>query len=184
MSRPIRIVLAALLALLVFSPAAQAGVSNSASYKYRVTGFDYKASGELSAGHFNKGCTPVDDALWEGSVATTEADTELAPLAFGSGSLAIHPNGTSGDFEAKTTVYSKFSATYSETTSCASDGTVASIGTTPCGLTGETKLDVDLEVNGGVGNRVKLIWEFTINHGPGAHDLLLREAVQIRRGLP
>jgi hypothetical protein len=165
--RPIRIVLAALLPLLIFSPAAQAGVSNVANYKYRVTGFEYKASGELSAGHFNSACTPVDDSLWEGTVATTEADTELSSLRFGTGALEIGPHGTEGNFAAETMVYSKFSASYTETTGCAGDGTVASIGTTPCGQTSETKLSAFLNVQGKVGNRVKLTWEFSINHGDG-----------------
>jgi hypothetical protein len=158
-------VTAMLLALLAFSPAVHASVSDTASYEYKVTGFDYHASGQLDGGRFQSACTPVEDSLWEGEITTAEAEPELSALHFGNASLEVHPHGTSGDIDAEMLVESKFSASHTETTACESNGDVASIFTTPCNEEGQTKLTAHVKINGRVGNRVKLTWDFFLDDG-------------------
>jgi hypothetical protein len=154
----------AVFALLALSSAASAGVSDSADYEYKVVGFDYKASAQLSGGHFLPSCTAVEDSLWEGKVTTTDA-AELAPLNLGDASLEVHPHGSSGQISAETQVGSKFSAKHTETTQCDETGSVVSTSTHSCTEDDETGLTAQVEIKGGIGDRVKLTWNFFIDDG-------------------
>jgi hypothetical protein len=159
------IALTALLALMVFSPVAQAGVSDTAEYEYKVTGFDYTATGHLSGAHLpSERCTPVEDSSWEGDVTTTEA--ELSTLTFGDGSLDIHSHGTTGELQAEMPVDSNFKASHTETTGCDSEGLVdTTFSTQPCVEEDQSVLKLDVKIHGGVGTQVKLTWDFFIDDG-------------------
>jgi hypothetical protein len=156
------IALAILYALLVVAPAAHAGVSDSASFGYKVTRFDYHASGQLSGGLFAPVCTPTD-ALWEGEVTTD--DSQLAPLGkVGDASLKIHRHGTSGDVEAKTSIESKFTGFHRETTACKDESESAHTESNCAGGV-ETEMTALVEISGGVGTRVRIEWNFFEENG-------------------
>lgn len=159
------IVITALLTLLLASPAAQANKNGVASYKYKVTRFDYHATGQLTGGKFQPVCTPAEDALWEGDITTDDA--EIAELGkVGGASLKIHRHGTSGDLEAKTTIESKFTATHRETTACENESESAS-STSNCTGGLESEMNVLVDISGGVGTRVRINWNFFQDKGQG-----------------
>jgi hypothetical protein len=165
MTDPIRIVLAALLALLVFSPATQAngsenpsGVSDTASYGYQVTGIDYSAKADL-AGLISPSadtCTPGVDAVFRGHIDTTNA-SEVAELRLGSGAVTIHSHGTSGHVHAQLTIASKLSESWHQL-SVDCEGAEKQ---TPCTQSAESKMDLSLGISGAVGDRVKFLWSFS-----------------------
>jgi hypothetical protein len=151
-----------LLAALALSPAAEAGVRSSASFNYKVTRFDFHASGQLSGGRFAAACSPTD-ALWEGEVFTD--DSELASLGkVGDASLKIHRHGTSGEVEAKTSVESKFTGFHRETTACEKELESAHTESS-CTEGGETEMTALVDIAGGVGNRVRITWNFFQDNG-------------------
>jgi hypothetical protein len=156
------IALATLFALLVPTPAAHAGVSDSASFGYTVTRFDYHAGGQLSGGLFGAVCTPTD-ALWEGEVTTD--DSQVAPLGkVGDASLKIHRHGTSGEVEAKTSIESKFTGFHRETTACEKELESAHTESSCAGGV-ETEMTALVDISGGVGTRVRIAWNFFEDNG-------------------
>lgn len=164
MVNPIRIALAALLALFVFSPAAQAGVgenpsgvSDTTSYGYKVTGIDYRATGDLAGGILPHGdeCDAGVDAVFRGHVETVPS--ELSELLHGRGTVTIHPHGTSGSVEAKLQIESTLSESWHRLdTDCMGAETQ-----TPCTQTLDSQMGVRVDISGGVGDRVRLGWSFS-----------------------
>jgi hypothetical protein len=160
------VVLTAQLALLICTSAVYASNSGTAHYEYHVTGVDYHATGQVSGGRFQGECTPAEDALWEGDV--TSDDSELRQLVkLGDGSLKVLPHGTSGDIEAKFFVESKFSASHRETTAC-ENGSESASSTLSCMNSSESEQRVLVDISGGVGDRVKLAWTFSLEDGSGS----------------
>jgi hypothetical protein len=159
------IVITALLALLIASPAAHADKNGVARYKYKVTRFDYHAKGQLTGGKFQPVCTPAEDALWGGDITTDDA--ELSALGkVGDASLTIHGHGTNGELEAKTMIDSKFTATHRETTACEHESESAS-STSNCTGDLESEMNVLVDISGGVGNRARITWNFFQDNGQG-----------------
>ncbi|MGV1049705.1 MAG: hypothetical protein ACOYD4_14410 [Solirubrobacterales bacterium] len=159
MPKPIRVALAALLALFVLSPAAQAGVgvSDTASYGYKVTEIDYSAKADLAGGIFPHAdeCDAGVDAAFEGHVETVPS--ELSDLLHGRGSVTIHPHGTSGTVEAHLMVDSTLSDSWHRLDAdCMGAETQ-----TPCTQTLQSQMGLRLHISGGVGDRVKLYWSFS-----------------------
>jgi hypothetical protein len=150
-----------LLALLAAAPAL-AGRPGPASYEYKVTGFDYQATGQIDGGHLSGACA-YGDAIWEGSVTTGPA--ELSELAHGAGELQIEEDRSRGTIEATSRVESKFQASHYETTSCDESGSIATSTSTPCEESKESKLVTTLEIKGKVGTSVKLNWGFFVEGG-------------------
>ncbi len=152
------IALIALLALLGASPAAFASESGTAHWTYRVAAVDYNATGSLAGGRIPGGCVGI--ALWEGDVSTNN-DTEVAPLSLGKVSLTVHAHGTSGTGNAKIDVNSKLSNAYHRvTTACDENENETAFTMTPCTGSIASKMHVSVRISGGVGTRVKLVWDF------------------------
>jgi len=172
MLKPIRIVLAALLALLVFSSAAQAGsgenpsgVSDTASYGYAVTSIDYSAKADITGliSPSADECSAGVDAVFRGHVDTTDA-SEIAGLRLGSGAVTIHSHGTTGRVRAQLTVESKLSESWHQL----SVDCLGAEKQTLCTQSAESKMDLSLGISGGVGDRVKLLWSFSQSGDPTA----------------
>ncbi len=160
------IAIVALLVLLLVPVSAQANRNGTAQYTYKVTRFDYQASGRLTGAKFQPSCTPAEDALWEGSI-TTDDYSEVAGLGeFGKAFLAIHSHGTSGDVSAKTTVKSNFTAMHRETTAC-EHATESAYSLLNCNSGLESEMNVLVDVSGGVGNRVAITWNFFQDNAQG-----------------
>jgi hypothetical protein len=157
--------LAALSATLSIPSVASAGVSSTAHYGYRVTGVQYTANGQLSAGRLPGGCVGI--ALWEGDVTTKlGGQGELVALANGKASLLIHSHGTSGTVDANAEVESQLSnAFYRETTACDQSESETAFALTPCTQTVDSSLHIHVRISGGVGTHVKLSWIFFQHNG-------------------
>lgn len=152
------IALVALLTLLCASPTAFASVSSTTHYEYKAIRLTYMANGDLAGGRVPGPCVGI--ALWEGKVKT-EAESDLLSTLVGKASLTIGPHGTSGSGYAKADAKSQFSeAFHRETTACDENGNETAFTMTPCTGAIDSKMHVSMRVNGGVGNRVKLIWDF------------------------
>lgn len=164
MLKPTRIVPAVLLALLVFSSAAQAAggenpsdVSDTASYGYKVTGIDYSAKADMAGGIFPDGeeCDAGVDAVFRGHVDTVPS--ELSELLHGRGTVTIHPHGTSGSVEAKLQIESTLSESWHRLdTDCMGAETQ-----TPCTQTLDSQMGVRIDISGAVGDHVRLSWSFS-----------------------
>jgi hypothetical protein len=151
-----------LLAVLAAAPAALGGRPGPASYEYKVTNFDYHATGQIDGGRLPGACA-YGDAIWEGSVTTGPG--ELSELTHGGGELNIEETRSRGTIEATSRVESKFQASHYETTSCDETGAIATYTSTPCNESKESKLNATLEIQGKVGTNVKLNWGFFVEGG-------------------
>ena len=149
----------AVLALVGASPVAFASVSSTTHYKYRIVGFDYKASGALGGGRAAE-CVGV--AFWEGTI-TTEAESDPLSTINKPVTLTITSRGThgGGSFVNASDAKSRVSAEHRVTTACAGEVPSETAATkTPCTQTLDSELAVALSISGGVGNRVTLHWTF------------------------
>ncbi len=165
------IALTALLTLLVASPAAFASVSGSTRYEYKVYWVSYKAEGAIVGWHVNK-C--VGTSLVEG-VVTTDSELDLGATFLGKLSLTIHGHGSSGSGYAKIDVKSQLSNSFfRETTACDSSEKESAATETHCAQPLDSKMHVSVLINGGVGNHVKLSWDFF--HYGGASGTLLPDS--------
>jgi hypothetical protein len=158
----------AAVALLGASRPAFASVRSTTHYKYRIIGFDYKASGALGGGRVAE-CVGV--ASWEGAI-TTEAKSDPLSTALDIVTLTITSHGThgGGDFLDGVVAKSFYSAEHRVTTACAGDVPSETAFTkTPCTQTVDSELAMVLSIRGGVGNRVTLDWTFAqVNGASGA----------------
>lgn len=153
------------LSLLVVPAAAEAG-KGTAEYEYKVSQFDYNATGDLTAARSQE-CVAGRSASWVGHVATGPSD--LGPLGkLGEGSLEILKRGTDGKLKARTEVESNFGpAEHTLVTACDTDpasphyGQQTETSTTECtDGPAESKVEGSGSIQGGVGNQVKIDWRF------------------------
>ena len=156
------------LSLLVVPAAAEAGKGDGARYEYKISQFDYNATGSMTAARGQE-CEANRTASWVGLVETTPSD--LAPLGkLGVGHLRIHGSGAKGEFAARTEVVSNLgSAEHTLVTECCppggtpscDEGQQTATSTTPC-KEGPTTSEVGggALIRGGVGNKVNLNWDF------------------------
>jgi hypothetical protein len=152
------VALIALLTLLCASPAAFAGVSSTTHHEYKVIRLTYMANGDLAGGRVPGGC--VGTALWEGKV-NTEAESDLLSTSAGKAALTIGPHGSSGSGYAKADAKSQLSeAFHRETTACDENENETAFTMTPCTGAIDSKMHVSMRVSGGVGTRLKLVWDF------------------------
>jgi hypothetical protein len=165
------------IALLIPPAAAEARkgstVSDTARYRYKVTAFDYSAYGDVVAARDPGGpgiCEPAEDQGWIGHAATNPA--LLSGLVPGKGSLKIHERGTSGKIEAGLAVDSSFGpAEHEEVTECDHDPgsphyqQQTNSTTTECSDQAEGQVEALVTIAGGVGDRVKLDWRFSLDNG-------------------
>jgi hypothetical protein len=159
-----RTVVAMLIAMtaLVSAAAAEAAKDGTARYKYKVTQFDYSATGDVVGGYSEGACAAGTDASWIGHAQTAPAD--LSPLGkFGEASLRIGNHGTSGLIKADLPVENDFTnAEHTLTTECNGDGLhpgqQTDYTTTSCTDHSEQEAQVYATIDGGVGDRVKVDW--------------------------
>jgi hypothetical protein len=153
------------LSLLLVPAAAEARrgatVSDTATYGYKVVGFDYNATAELTASRAPE-CVAGRTASWFGHVDTGQSD--LAPLVIksGGGGLRIGKRGTDGSIEARTEVESTLGpAEHTVVTSCETEAAgYAEYRTTTCSDAVTSQVDVTATIEGGVGTRVSVRWDF------------------------
>jgi hypothetical protein len=148
---------------LVALPAAPAlagsGVSDSAAYRYKVVDFSYEATGQLTGGRFTGLCT-VGNALWQGTVFTRDAESDLADLGpLGKGSLLIHKTGSTGKIDAGQASTSTLSDSFHRITTACMDETETDSTTTPCAGTLDSEQRAKVKISAGVGNRLTLNWD-------------------------
>ncbi|MDX6605175.1 MAG: hypothetical protein QOF23_1684 [Solirubrobacterales bacterium] len=152
------VALIALLALLCASPAAFSSAGGTTNYEYKVIRLTYDATGDLAGGRA-PGC--VGTALWEGKIKTEAESDLLSSSPFGKASLTIGPHGSSGSGYAKVDAKSQFSeAFHRETTACDENGNETAFTMTPCAGSLDSKMHVSMRISGGVGTRLKLVWDF------------------------
>jgi hypothetical protein len=152
------VALIALLALLCASPAAFSSAGSTTHYEYKVIRLTYDATGDLAGGRVPGGC--VGTALWEGKIKT-EAETDLLSTSVGKASLTIGPHGSSGSGYAKADAKSTLSeAFHRETTACDENGNETAFTMTPCAGSLDSKMHVSMRISGGVGTRLKVVWDF------------------------
>jgi hypothetical protein len=157
------VLLTALLGFLLGAPAAD-GRNDTASFKYKVTDFSYKGKAQLTGGRV-PGC--VGTALWEGNVTTAEPDlADLGPI--GAASLKIGQHGSSGAIDATVRTTSTLSnAFYRETTACDENGNETAYTMKVCPGTLDSHEQASVKISGGVGDQVKLVWDFTNQNNRG-----------------
>jgi hypothetical protein len=162
------LLLTALVALLVATPAADAGRNGTSGYRYHVTNFSYDAKGQLTGGRFKGLCVPNVNAAWQGTVETGSADVaDLGSL--GDGSLFIDKNhDASGSIDATLKTTSTLSdAYYRMTTACDEDGNETAYTMKVCPGTLDSTEQALVRISPGSGDGVNLSWHLTNEKGKG-----------------
>lgn len=163
------ITLIAVLTLLCPFSAALASGRGTAHYEYKAIRLTYKANGELLGWQVPGQCLHV--AMWEGQVET-EAESSLISPFVGKASLTIGPHGSSGSGYVKADAKSTFNnAFHRETTACDESEHETAFTMTPCGGTLDSKMHVSMRFSGGVGTRVKVVWDF-VQYGGASGGLV------------
>jgi len=155
------VALAALLALLAASPAVSAGASGTARYHFSVGVAAYDGVGDVVGGRFPGKCVGISN--WDGNMHSEDQTLSTSNAPTGKLSLTIHGHGTSGSGYARVDLHSTLKATYRLTTACETIEGVESetaFQETPCAGPVDSKMHVSVRISGGVGNRVKLVWDF------------------------
>ncbi len=153
--------LLALMPILLVGPQSAAGSGGAADYEYKVVGGAYAAGGHLTAGRSNEPCVEGVTAAWIGDVSTSAEES----LFGGSGDLHIGGHGTSGLVSSSFATDSTFSAHHDRRVSCDREHPAPDTPT-DCSDSALRRVEVDANIGGNLGNKVRIQWNIRQTTGP------------------
>ncbi len=141
-------------------------VSDRAEYEYKVTHFDYDAGVAMTAAEEPApACVPGVTSAWSGDVGTSTA--LVSPLVLGDGSLEIGRRGSHGSAQANSDFDFEFGQDFDgqraghEVVTACQGGQPDGATQTFCTDTLTAGVDAFAGFEGGVGNLVRVRWNFT-----------------------
>jgi len=147
------------LIMLVSPQPSAASQRHSVDYDYKAIGLDYNVGAHMSADRGISACVAGTTGAWNGHVSASVA--ELSSVD-GDGSLTIGRHGSGGFVDAGDSFDFDFTGGERLDTECM-NGVTSNYTDYSCTDTATKVINVNGQINGGVGDKVNVVWNFDVD---------------------